>query len=105
MGERQFQQGQAASWEWNSPHQPYGGPSPSPHLTAIEADPGLLAIGEHFPQRHPEHPGVAGMGEGACLQALGGTPGRGRGQREALSNTLLASALGDLKPSFSEHLL
>jgi hypothetical protein len=45
-------------------------------LTAIEANPGLLAIGEHLPQCDPKHPGVAGMGESPCLQALRGTPGK-----------------------------
>ena len=68
-----------------TPIHPVRSTSPTPHLTAIKANPGLLAIGEHLPQCYPKHPGVTGMGEGACLQALRGTPGRGRGQTEGLS--------------------
>lgn len=60
---------------WGAHRQP-------PHLTAIEANPGLLAISEHLPQCDPKHPGVTSMGEGTCLQALGGTPGKGKGQTE-----------------------
>ena len=85
-GESQFQLGQAESQGSNQPPATrWGAPPQPPHLTAIEANPGLLAIGEHLPQRDPKHPGVAGVGEGACLQALWGTPGRGRGQTEGPS--------------------
>ena len=85
-GESQFQLGQAES---QGPNQPpatqWGAPPQPPHLTAIEANPGLLAVGEHLPQRDPKHPGVAGVGEGTCLQALWGTPGRDKGQADGLS--------------------
>lgn len=60
-----------------------GSTRPAPHLAAIEANPGLLTIREHLPQRHPKHPGVASMGEGARLQALRGTPGRDRSKQKA----------------------
>lgn len=36
--------------------------------------PGLLAPGEHLPQRHPKHPHVRGRREGALAQALWSTP-------------------------------
>lgn len=74
----QFQKGQVGI---QGPDHP---PGPS-HLTAIEANPGLLAVGKHLPQRYPKHPGVASVGEGSSLQALRGTPGRDRGQRAGLS--------------------
>lgn len=55
-----------------------------PHLAAIKANPGLLAIGEHLPQCDPKHPGVTGMGESPCLQALRGTPGKKQGSKGRL---------------------
>ena len=45
------------------------------HLCAVVAEPRFLSVGEHLPQCHPKHPGVAGMGELAHLKTLGGTPG------------------------------
>lgn len=45
------------------------------HLTPIEAQPRLLAVGEHLPQGDAKHPGVGGVGEGARLQRLRSTPG------------------------------
>lgn len=69
----------------STPTRPVGRASPAPHLTAVETNPGLLAIGEHLPQCDPKHPGITGMGEGTCLQALRSTPGRGRGHKESLS--------------------
>lgn len=44
------------------------------YLTTIQAQPRLLSISKHFPQRHAKHPRVRGMRKSACLQALWGTP-------------------------------
>lgn len=74
----QYQQGQFGNQERITPAHPMGknlSLRPS-YLAAIEANPGLLAIRKHLPQCDPKHPGVTGMGESPCLQALRGTPGR-----------------------------
>lgn len=44
------------------------------NLAAVEAEPRLLAVTEHLPQRHTKHPGITGMREGSGLQALWSTP-------------------------------
>ena len=48
------------------------------YLATIEAQPWLLSVSEHLPQRDPKHPRVAGVGEGPGLQALRGTPAHHR---------------------------
>lgn len=52
-----------------------GGASLFPvYLAPVEAQPGLLAVGEHLPQGHAEHPGVRGVGERPGLQTLWSAP-------------------------------
>lgn len=45
------------------------------YLSARQPEPGLLAVGEHLPQRHAKHPHIWGMREGAHTKALWGAPG------------------------------
>ena len=52
----------------------------SRYLSARQTEPGLLTVGEHFPQGDSEHPHVRGVGEGADAEALRSTP---RGERVA----------------------
>lgn len=68
-----------------------------PHLASVQAEPRLPPVGEHLPQRDPEHPGVGGVGEGAGLQGLRSTPGAGRREsEERLAKT-------GKPPSWSRH--
>lgn len=45
------------------------------YLAPVEAQPRLLAMGEHLPQGNSKHPRVCGMGERPGLQTLWSTPG------------------------------
>lgn len=57
------------------------------YLAPVEAQPGLLAVGEHLPQGHAEHPRVRGVGERPGLQTLWSAPEAPQG-RESKANWL-----------------
>lgn len=86
---------------------PFGMSSASRYLSARQAEPGLLAVGEHFPQGDGEHPHVRGVGEGADAETLRSTPGgeRDSGRLARISNIVPSSTFEYLSPYHANGIL
>lgn len=65
------------------------------YLAAVEAQPGLLAVREHLPQGHAEHPRVRGVGERPGLQTLWSAPEAPQGEKA--NKTLLTTVMEGVK--------